>query len=526
MSKKWTKILKLAFVITLFVIILNMTSNIYAAINTEYKIDSKVVDNELDKKAKSSILLDAIGNLIYVLASFGEWLIGVIFQAIASTGGATGDMTFPWADAIVFNAVEVLDINFLNASEGSVVALIKDVITRIYGTIFGVAISFFSIAVLIMGIKIAISTIASDKAKYKQALWDWLLGLVLLFTMHFFISFVFYLNEQLVKVASGIATESMEVAKYKENLLINEKNESAEENALEVMNNFIDQMMDSSWSDANPNSDFVLTTGDSVKYHNSAVWRVTPSMWKKNEAGEYIQKFDFGWETNAFLGDGSRRELNSIDILALEVLDSNFKEIENVNNYLKTGEAAKIGAKLFTNSTYMHLRMEHLTGDQSAEENKLGLKERWSKQSDKKYLKLLCFDIYNIENNNKDLYLLLANMSDKDIASDRKQFAKLMVQLIEEYEETNDINDAEDKDADSLLFNLASYFKENSWGIAGGGGWGTSKVVIQNAIMYAILVVQSFIFLIAYIKRLFYVVVLAMMAPAVVVYDFFNKSMS
>ena len=42
-------------------------------------------------------------------------------------------------------------------------------------------------------------------------------------------------------------------------------------------------------------------------------------------------------------------------------------------------------------------------------------------------------------------------------------------------------------------------------------------------IMYAILVAQSLILFIAYVKRLFYVILLAMMAPVVVVFDFFQK---
>lgn len=513
MSKKWTKILKLAFVITLFVIILNMSSNVYAAINTEYKVDSKVVDESLDDKAKSSILLDAIGNLIYVMASFGEWLIGVIFKAIASTGGTSGEMTFPWADAIVFNAVEVLDINFLNSADGSIIALIKGVITKIYGTIFGVAISFFSIAVLIMGIKIAISTIASDKAKYKQALWDWLLGLLLLFTIHIFISFVFYLNEELVKVASGIATTSLEEATYKNNIKINTANESAEANAQETMENFVDQMKNASWIDADFTSDFASPTWNVAE---RAKWRVNSDEWTKDSNGYY--EYPYTGITGA--NDISKAELNKIDIEALKLLDSSFSNIDNVVSYLTSGEPAKVAAKLLVNAYYMKYRMPSIMPDEDAEDNEVGFFKGFVKQSDVKYLKLLCFDVYNIVNNN-DLYSVLANMNDDHINSDQKNFGKLMVEMVKSHEEGE-----ESMSSTSLIYNLASYFKTNSWGVAGGGGWGTTKVVLQNAIMYAILVVQSFIFLIAYIKRLFFVVILAMMAPAVVVYDFFNKTMS
>ena len=41
--------------------------------------------------------------------------------------------------------------------------------------------------------------------------------------------------------------------------------------------------------------------------------------------------------------------------------------------------------------------------------------------------------------------------------------------------------------------------------------------------MYAILVAQSLILFISYIKRLFYVIVLGLMSPAVVAYDFFKR---
>lgn len=74
----------------------------------------------------------------------------------------------------------------------------------------------------------------------------------------------------------------------------------------------------------------------------------------------------------------------------------------------------------------------------------------------------------------------------------------------------------------NIITNLASYFKDAAWSMEE-GAWQPNKSVIQNALMYAILVVQSLIFFIAYTKRLFYVVMLILMAPIVVVFDFFTK---
>lgn len=220
------------------------------------------------------------------------------------------------------------------------------------------------------------------------------------------------------------------------------------------------------------------------------------------------------------LNDVSKQELNTLDVYSLSSLEPSLSDFDAQIDYLTSGEPSKVAAKLLINPNYMNYRMPGITPDESAEDNSLKWYERFLKANNKNYVTLLCFDVYNIVNNN-DLYSVLANMKDDHINSDQKKFGKFMVETVKAHEAGD-----ESMSSTSLIYNLASYFKTNSWGITGGGGWGTTKVVLQNAIMYAILVVQSFIFLIAYIKRLFFVVILAMMAPAVVVYDFFNKTMS
>ena len=66
---------------------------------------------------------------------------------------------------------------------------------------------------------------------------------------------------------------------------------------------------------------------------------------------------------------------------------------------------------------------------------------------------------------------------------------------------------------------LGEYFRNSV-----GGDWGTS--MFTSAVVYAIFVVQSLMFFYAYIKRLFYVVILAVISPFTVVYDFLKKAIS
>lgn len=93
---------------------------------------------------------------------------------------------------------------------------------------------------------------------------------------------------------------------------------------------------------------------------------------------------------------------------------------------------------------------------------------------------------------------------------------------------TSSGNDATSNVSASLLPDLASYFRYNAYekeragkGHATGVDEGNAR--IENMLMYSILVVQSVILFIAYIKRLFYVLILGMMGPIVVVFDFFQK---
>lgn len=77
-------------------------------------------------------------------------------------------------------------------------------------------------------------------------------------------------------------------------------------------------------------------------------------------------------------------------------------------------------------------------------------------------------------------------------------------------------------DSSNVISTLAKAFKEMAWTTTA-TSWKASKPVIQGALMYAILVAQSLIFFIAYAKRLFYVIILILVAPVIVVYDFFTK---
>jgi len=223
MKKNNLKILVGIFFICI-VLVSAFSTNLQAAINEIYGTPEEVSDENLDEKAKESGLLEWIIRAFYYVASWVEDNIGLMFQ------GLTGTNEFPWADRVIFNAVPFLDVNFLNPEPGSLFlagsgqkTALASVIVKIYGSLITLAIGFLGVAVGIISIKLAISTVASQKAQYKKSLVKFCTSIVLLFCVHYIIALVFYVNEKLVETASAILTDTVSELGLQNNLDLSNK---------------------------------------------------------------------------------------------------------------------------------------------------------------------------------------------------------------------------------------------------------------------------------------------------------------
>jgi len=77
----------------------------------------------------------------------------------------------------------------VKTSKQDMAADLRGVIQKWYVSIRNIAIVAMMIILLYIGIRMILSTLASDKAKYKQMLQDWFIGLLLLFFMHYIMAF-------------------------------------------------------------------------------------------------------------------------------------------------------------------------------------------------------------------------------------------------------------------------------------------------------------------------------------------------
>lgn len=538
---KWKILICIALVTC---VVFTASNNVFAAINDSYIVDTPVADANLDDKIGNSPLLEAIGSFIYAVGSLMEWVLGKAFQLI------TGTNMFPWADQILFNAVPFLDINIFTGAENSLVSILYDFLTGTYYSLLTLASTFFGIAVMFSAIKLAITAIAEDKAKYKKAIVDWILGLVMLWGIHFFISFVLYLNEQLVVVASNIVSESLAEAGDK----ISELADTSSYNE-KIVGNFVNLMEKGGFTFRNvlevivavggailvavafvgltaSGAGFAAIVAASVKLIAGVALVAGARAFQVADLVHYAEGFltmsrnlenAKGDEGNALANETENYEkackwifstsceyeydevtytYSPIDVCAALLKSdaysstylSDIAEDEGFFTLKKAGTKAQV-ARLFYDASTLVGEIEYSVNPGDAGR---GLAYDWYK------LQLATFDSIPIrertsENYDADLYALYSTYCN----------------IIEQYV-------LKQKSEKSVIYNLATYFKETSFEVSE-TGWKASKSVIQNAIMYVLLVCYSLVFFISYTKRLFYVIMLILMAPMVVVFDFFMK---
>lgn len=433
----------------------------------EMKQTEMITSTALTTVLSLDILIDPLAKLVYSIGNVIEYLVGGVVQA------ASGMNVFPWADAIVFNAVPMLDVNFISPASESIFGMgegtLQTVIKNLYASLFSLAELFFGIAVLLMGIKLAISAVASEKAKYKDALVSWSIGLVLLFGMQFFISFVFYLNEEMVVFASNIASDQLQDSKLIEHIN-NAKNYMPD---AELTKNFVDSLYEKGWIDWG-GTIFTLGLHDLA---NALIDKISSPAFlpDKKEAKKIIE--------------------DNPEITASLLRDAEFREAVGLEHFWVSGKS--------------------------------GFFKLESQETNRPYLKKTAIFVKTVKTTSLDelkaLYVKAAQVYEEDprdasagedLVITRAMYnAKMYAETGEQAVTTN-----------SIITGLANYFKTGAFSYEE-GGWRPTKVIVVNAVLYTILVIQSVTLLIAFIKRLFYVVVLALMAPIIVVYDFAKKLM-
>lgn len=585
----------------LFLVLFPFGTSTYAAINEEYGDNGSVQEGDLDGKMKNNVLLDAIAQLIYALASWIEYLVGAAFQML------TGANMFPWADRVIFNTIPFLDVNFLNPAEHS---LFKDgngqdtplaeIVVSIYSTVFTLAVAFLGVVVGLMAIKLAVSSLASEKAKYKEALMKFLFSIVALFGMHYAMSFIFYINESLVEMASTILTNNLENQTLAFDLIVD--NDVRVDNFLEKQNgaggiptiwaNFFGLDVNASTplgpTETVDFSEVKNFISDDTPVNTEINGEVVEGASNKEIAGYLLANRTYAeWrmaDANGGKGRPWYREVASFFWTAENDEKTSLGYLYADINLIRDLESIKIIEDMLNNSStredfektrFYEVEIEkakqsiegYLEVEENKEEKKLydaiksiekereesgnaNLKEREYNEALLNYYNFKYAHSNPVDENNagfisfKEQYLSTGigvadfESVDTDIESTVQQKSDYLWQHVQDtrsyYKLLVDASkifvtgEMSRNDPKTLISSMGQYFKDAAWSYETDDdgnikGWYANKLTLQGAILYAIFVVQSIMFFFAYIKRFFYVVILALLAPVIVIYDFLGK---
>ena len=113
-------------------------------------------------------------------------------------------------EAIFSNQVPALDVNFINPSiqgndERNVAVKLQPVIASWYVAIRTMSIVGLLSVLVYLGIRMLLSSLAADRAKYKQMLFDWVVAICLVFALHYIMSFALTMAETVTAMISSDA---------------------------------------------------------------------------------------------------------------------------------------------------------------------------------------------------------------------------------------------------------------------------------------------------------------------------------
>ena len=90
----------------------------------------------------------------------------------------------------------------------SAAASLSRVISNWYYTIRNVAIVALMVILIYVGIRMLLTSIASEKSKYKKMLGDWIVALCLVFVLHYIMIFAVNINDNIISIMKSINSEN------------------------------------------------------------------------------------------------------------------------------------------------------------------------------------------------------------------------------------------------------------------------------------------------------------------------------
>lgn len=185
------------------------TGGSVGAINDISSVDDLSKKNQPQSESSES----AVGSFLAFFVRLFPTVVGSILNlAISSeSNNTTGQFTI---EDVVLNKIALFDVNIVNTPKADNMAMyqkldtntiIKNNVLGWYGAIRNLAAAILLVVLIIIGILMAINSVASERAKYKEMLVNWFVSLAILILMPYIMSLSFNICNAATDTVSKLA---------------------------------------------------------------------------------------------------------------------------------------------------------------------------------------------------------------------------------------------------------------------------------------------------------------------------------
>ena len=164
-----------------------------------------------------ALLAGAVNLLVFQV----DLIMGQLTYCTENSGSGNDFQYFFSIDRTVFNRIPLFNINYFNTestymvgdveiSASNGINSIKEKVAEIFYVVRLITTAIALLILIYIGIRMALSTLADDKAKYKQMIISWVESIVVLFLLEYIISAIILLGESLINVFFGLEQKLIE----------------------------------------------------------------------------------------------------------------------------------------------------------------------------------------------------------------------------------------------------------------------------------------------------------------------------
>ncbi len=173
--------------------------------------------------------LNSLTSLMGGIVAYGIWMDRLILLGLSTVFNGFMSTTFAascgvnegWAVGIAtpysifFNKYKLFDVNFFDfdktTSNGPVLAIRQEVAEWFY-IIRNISSAVLLCILIYVGIRMALSTVAEEKAKFKKMFFDWACSLALIYVLQYIMIFTVYSNNAIVNALKAVYEQNIATA--------------------------------------------------------------------------------------------------------------------------------------------------------------------------------------------------------------------------------------------------------------------------------------------------------------------------